>query len=58
LVENGDTPDSGRDRIMKEARDGRRRLGRLLERDWSELIVELFWGMIRLAARGFRSFFD
>jgi len=43
---------------MKEARDGRRRLGRLLERDWSELIVELFWGMIRLAARGFRSFFD
>jgi hypothetical protein len=36
---------------MKEAKERRRRPGRLLERDWSELIGELLGGLIRLVNR-------
>lgn len=43
---------------MPESKERRRRFGRLPELDWSELIGELFGGLVRLLARGIRSFFD
>ncbi|WP_296975858.1 hypothetical protein [Thermobacillus sp. ZCTH02-B1] len=43
---------------MPEPKERRRRFGRLLELDWIEVIGELFGGLIRLLARGIRSFFD
>lgn len=42
---------------MTKAKE-RRRFGRLLERGWGEWIAESFGALIRLAARGIRSFFD
>lgn len=46
---------------MREKRPretGRRRIGKILERDWLDVIAEALWPIFRLTFRAIRFFFD